>query len=247
MSKANKNDPGKVRSSRLGTQFRGEMSAAYGARGKTSADLALHYSPKAKCNVTLSGQLQFLHFLYCEIDSNVETANYAPRSLIFSVAGEKYASLIDAQIKTVDGKVVWHRLIDAEPDHAEFIDDLRTAVGKGPLARISAVETWTTDRLTANPMRLRNSLRALAWMSAARHWPLAEFKSKALAHIRKRRSVTFDEVLSLEDGPRRALSGAAVLELACTGVIRSDLLEAPLRGLTQFHAFGDQHEKRHRD
>jgi hypothetical protein len=233
----------KVRSSRLGTQLRGEMSAAYDSRGKTSADLILHYSPKAKCNVALSGQLQFLHFLYCEIDSNVETANYSPRTLIAALAGESFATLVDAEIKTVDGNVVWHRLVETEPDKTEFLDDLRNAVGKGPLTGIAAVETWTADRLTANPMRLRNSLRAVAWMSAARHWPLAEFKSKALVLIRKRRSVTFDEVLGLEDGPYRALSGAAVLELACTGVVRSDLFEAPLRGLTQFHALGEPHEK----
>jgi hypothetical protein len=236
MSKAN---AGTGRSRRLGTQLRGEMTALYDARGKGNADLALHYSPKAKRNVQLSGQLQFLHFLYCEIDCLVATADYSPRSAIASLAGDKFAALVDAQVETVDGKVIWHRLIESEPDEAALIGDLRAVVGKGLLAGISALETWTSARLTANPMRLRNSLRAVAWMSAARHWPLAEFKSNALALISKRRSVTFDEVLNLETGPRRALSGAAVLELACTGVIRSDLLEIPLHGLTLFHALGD--------
>lgn len=239
MSKVAKGSTGKRDGRRLGTQLRGEMAALYDARGKGNADLVLHYSPKAKRNVQLSGQLQFLHFLYCEIDRNVATAEYAPRSVISSLAGEKFASLVDAQIETRDGKVIWHRLIASEPDEEALIEDLRSVLGKGPLAGISALETWTASRLSANPMRLRNSLRALAWMSAARHWPLGEFKSKALALISKRRSVTFDEVLNSEAGPRRALSGAAVLELACTGAIRSDLLEVPLHGLTQFHVLGD--------
>ena len=73
------------------------MTALYDARGKGSADLALHYSPKAKRDVQLSGQLQFLHFLYCEIDCQVATADYSPRSAIISLAGDKFAALVDAQ------------------------------------------------------------------------------------------------------------------------------------------------------
>lgn len=230
---------GTGRGRRLGTQLRGEMAASYDARGKGNADLVLHYSPKAKCNVQLAGQLQFLHFLYCEIDCHIATADYSPRSAISSLAGDKFAALVDAQVETRDGKVIWHRLIASEPDEEALTNDLRSVLGKGPLAGISALEIWTTARLTANPMRLRNSLRAVAWMSAARHWPLAEFKSNALTFISKQRSVTFDEILNLEAGPRRALSGAAALELACTGTIRSDLLEVPLHGLTRFHAPGD--------
>lgn len=239
MSKASKGAVGTGRGRRLGTQLRGEMAAPYDARGKGNADLVLHYSPKAKRNVQLSGQLQFLHFLSCEIDCQVATADYSPRSAIASLAGEKYAALVDAQVETRDGKVIWHRLIASEPDEDALTDDLRSVLGKGPLAGISALVTWTEARLTANPMRLRNALRAVAWMSAARYWPLGEFKSNALALISKRRSVTFDDILQLEAGPRRALSGAAVLELACTGAIRSDLLEVPLHGLTRFHALGD--------
>lgn len=239
MSKEAKGSAGKAGGRRLGTQLRGEMAGLYDARGKGNADLALHYSPKAKRNVQLFGQLQFLHFLYCEIDCHIATVNYSPRSEISSLAGDRFAALVDAQIQTTDGMVIWHRLIASEPDKEVLTEDLRSVIGKGPLSGISALETWTASRLTANPMRLRNSLRALAWMSAARHWPLAEFKSKALALISKRRSVSFDDVLNLEAGPRRALFGAAVLELACTGAIRSDLLEVPLHSLTQFRAIGD--------
>lgn len=225
---------------RLGTQLRGEMATAYAARGNGSADLALHYSPKAKADVALSGQLQFLHFLYCEIDCNVKTARYAPFSSIASAAGEGFASLVDAEIITYDGRLVWRRLIQSEPDTASLVEDLRASVGRGVLANVSALEVWTFDRLTINPVRLRNALRAVSWMAGARYWPLAEFKSRTLAEIESRRTVTFDDVLNLEQGPRRALVGAAVLEMACTGTVRSDLAETPLHGLTQFHRIGDR-------
>lgn len=225
---------------RLGTQLRGEMATAYAARGNGSADLALHYSPKAQKDVALSGQLQFLNFLYCEIDSDVKTANYAPFSSIARLAGEDFASLVDVEITTNDGKLIWRRLVQSEPDTAKFVEELRTSVGRGVLANVSALEVWTYGQLTTNPVQLRSALRAVSWMAGARYWPLAEFKREVLALIESRRTVTFDDVLSLEQGSRRALVGAAVLEMACTGTVRSDLAEVPLHGLTLFHRIGDR-------
>jgi hypothetical protein len=51
---------------------------------------------------------------------------------------------------------------------------------------------------------------------------------------------TFDDVLALDEGPNRALVGAAVLDMFCNGVLRGDLTEVPLHGLTQFHLVGTQ-------
>jgi hypothetical protein len=215
------------------------MAVAYAARGNSSADLALHYSPKAQKDVALSGQLQFLNFLYCEIDSNVKTIHYAPSSSISSVAGEVFASLVDVEITTNDGKLIWRRLVQTEPDNAKFVDDLRASVGRGLLANVSAFEVLTFEQLTINPVRLRNALRAVSWMAGARYWPLAEFKCKAFSLIESRRTVTFEDVIGLEEGSRRALVGAAVLEMACNGTVRSNLAEVPLHGLTLFHRIGD--------
>lgn len=231
------------RGPRLGTQFRGEMAVAYAARGNSSADLALHYSPKAQKDVALSGQLQFLNFLYCEIDSDVKTANYAPFSSIARLAGEDFASLVAVEITTNDGRLIWRRLVQSEPDTAKFVEELRASVGRGMLATVSAFEVWTYGQLTTNPVRLRSALRAVSWMAGARYWPLAEFKREVLALIESRRTVTFDDVLTLEQGSRRALIGAAVLEMACTGTVRSDLAEVPLHGMTLFHRIGDGDRK----
>lgn len=225
---------------RLGTQLRGEMATAYAARGNGSADLALHYSPKAKKDVALSGQLQFLNFLYCEIDSDVKTANYAPFSSIARLAGEDFASLVDVEITTNDGRLVWRRLVHSEPDSTKFVEGLRSSVGRGALANVSAFEVWTYGQLTTNPVRLRSALRAVSWMAGARYWPLAQFKRAVLALIENRRTVTFEDVLSLEQGSRRALAGAAVLEMACTGTVRSDFAEVPLHALTLFQRIGDR-------
>lgn len=225
---------------RLGTQLRGEMTSAYSARGNSSADLILHYSPKAQKDVAFSGQLQFLNYLYCEIDFNVKTVNYAPSASITTVAGEVFASLVDAEITTNDGRRIWRRLVESEPDTARFVEDLRSSVGHGLLADVSGFEVWSYDRFTTNPELLRNALRAVSWMAGARYWPLAPFKRKAMALLQLRRTVTFDDVLSLEEGSRRALVGAAILQLTCTGAVRSNLAECPLHALTLFHYMGDR-------
>lgn len=225
---------------RLGTQLRGELTSAYAARGNRGADLVLHYSPKARKDVALSGQLQFLNFLYCEIDGNVKTVNYVPSSSIASVAGEAFASLVDVEITTNDGRRIWRRLIESEPDTARFVDDLRSTVGHGVLAAVSAFEVWTFERLTTNPVILRNALRVVSWLAGARYWPLSPYKRKALTLLQRRRTVTFAEILDLEEGSHRALVGAAILELTCAGTVRSNLAELPLHALSLFHDMGDR-------
>lgn len=227
------------RGPRLGTQLRGEMATAYAMRGKCSADLILHYSPKAGKDVALAGQLQLMNFLYCEIDGAVKTVNYAPTSSIISTAGKAFASLVDAEITTNDGKLIWRRLIASEPDTTKHVEDLRAAVGHGVLAGVSALEVWTYEQLTTNPVLLRSALRAVSWMAAARYWPLAEFKRKIWALINRRQTVTFDDVLGLEEGSRRALAGAAILEMTCKGTVRSNLADFPLHAWTVFHRMGD--------
>ena len=58
---------------RLGTQLRGRLAAAYKHRGKTKSDICLHYSFKSKSNVPLVGELNLLHYFHAESDPEVES------------------------------------------------------------------------------------------------------------------------------------------------------------------------------
>ena len=102
------------------------------------------------------------------------------------------------------------------------------------------METLSREQLVANPERLRNSLRALAWISAARHWPLADHKRAVIGLLRTRRSASFGEVLSLAEGAERALFAAAVLTLEANGAVRSDLDALPLSTHTNFWRTGGE-------
>jgi hypothetical protein len=97
------------------------------------------------------------------------------------------------------------------------------------------LEVYTLDRLTANPLKLRNALRSMGWIGAARDWPLETYKSAVLNLLSKGQPVSFDQILALGVGRYRALYGAAVLTLTYTGVLRSDLNESPLTPMTLFY------------
>jgi len=223
-------------STRLGTQMRGAMASAYSGRGHTAADLYLHYSPKMQRDVVLTGKLQYFHFLLVERDPSVIEVDYAPYERLVQVAGQAFAEVVAAEVKTQDGHVVWRRLIDHEPDRAEAVPDLRKSIGSGPLAAVTRLDVLTLRQLVGDEMWTRNAHRAVSWITAARDWPLVEYKRRVLKLIKDTRVVTFDDCLSLGEGSERALLGAAVLQMAMMGSVDSDLGQRPLTAMSTFSA-----------
>jgi hypothetical protein len=220
---------------RLGTQIRGEMAEQYDQRGHGAADLVLHYSGKTGKDAGIKGLREFKHYLHVESDPDVVDVDYMPHAANTKIAGKAYADLVHTVVKLKDGSTVWRRLVESEGEPPPLLADLRAAVGKGALAEVARVEVWTSGVIEANAMRLRNSLRVLGWIAGARYWPLGEYKSAVLELLGQRRSLMFGDVVLLGEGPKQALFGAAVLQLACNGAIRSDLNEAPLSGVTLLH------------
>lgn len=233
MTKPSKSGSG----TRLGVRLRGRLTSVYNRRGKTKADIVLHYSSKCRADVALAAELQVLHFLHAESDPDVESVLYEMSATVTQLAGAIHAELVHAEVVMKDGTRVWRRLVQELPDNVELAQQLSAMAGTGSLATIARVETWTRDRLVANPMRLRNALRASAWIAAARHWPLVEHKKQVLALVRKR-PTTFEGALALGEGPQQALFGAAALELAFSGSIRHDLFEQPLTAISNFYENG---------
>jgi len=218
----------------MGTRMRGDMAVAYDARGHTASDLHLHYSQKLQRDVVLVGQLSYFHFLVVERDPTVTTVDYAPKDQLAERAGKDFAGLVNAVVTTDDGKEVWRRLIREGPDNAQFVQDLRSAIGKGPLSKVSRLEVLTFQELVAEDVWTRNTHRALAWIAAARDWPLVEHKQTILDAMRSRRRTSFADCLALGHIADRALFGAAVLQLALNGHVSSNLGAEPLTGDTLF-------------
>lgn len=232
MSKSKSLKPG----ARIGTRTRGAMAEAYDARGHTAADLHLHYSQKLQRDVVLVGQLSYFHFLRVERDPTIKSVDYAPTDRLAKLAGEEFAGLVTAVVTTNDGEEVWRRLIRQEPDTAKFVEDLRLAIGKGPLSGVSRLEVLTFQELVAEDVWTRNAHRALAWIAAARDWPLVGHKQTILDALHTRHQTTFADCLALGQTAERALLGAAVLQLALNGNVSSNLGVKPLTTDTLFAA-----------
>lgn len=230
MSKPSQNGSG----ARLGTQLRGRLAAGYKKRGKTKGDLVLHHSFKCRADVPLAAEMQLLHFLHAETDPTVESVLYEPSAEVTRLAGAANAKLVHAAVTLKDGTRVWRRLIQELPDTVERAQDLADMAGKGTLAEVARVETIYRDVLTANPVRLRNALRAMGWIAAAKYWPLTDHKLKVLSAVRGR-TRTFEEVINLGEDSQQALFGAAVLELAFDGSLGHDLFQQPLTAVSVFH------------
>ena len=140
------------RSARIGTRIRGQMAAAYDARGESAGDLVLHFSSKMGKDVVLSSKLAYYHFLLVERDPAVDSVDYAPSERLVDLMGQGFADLVDAEIKSTQGEVIWRRLIYKEPDSAQLVSDLHEAIGKGPLSHVNRLEVLTFAQLTSDGM-----------------------------------------------------------------------------------------------
>lgn len=222
---------------RLGTRLRGRMAAAYEARGHSAGDLVLHYSAKMQMDVVLSSKLAYYHFLRVERDPTIAKVDYAPTERLVQLAGAAFASLVDAELETASGEIVWRRLIYEGPDTAENLQALHDAIGKGPLRSVSRLEVMTFHDLIADDIWTRNAHRALSWIAAVSAWPLGQHKAAILAHLKERAAASFQECLDLGEQREPAMYGAAVLQLALNAQIRSNLDSEPLTAVSRFAAW----------
>lgn len=221
--------PGK----RLGTKMRGVVADEYEVRGHGSADLVLHYSPKTQREVVLKGKQLYLHFLHVESDAGVVDVDYSPASQLSKVLGSERSKRIQAVLTMKSGEIVWRRVVEDEKERqqvaVEFAD-----VGSGVLAQVARIEILTQDELINSETRIRNTHRAVAWIAAVQEYPLTDYKRKSLDRIKKWGCATFEEILQLGEAHEQALLGAAVLSLALTGVVHSQLSMSPLSQNFQF-------------
>lgn len=231
-------DPKLPKHSRPGTRLRGAMAPLYDKRSHARATLTLHYSPKSMRDVKIFGEHQLLHFLHCEFDPDITAVNYEPNAITTKIVGSTHASMIHAIVETKAGITLWRHIADNSNSLPEEYYNLDYILKSQQHLNIK-LQSICIERLTENPMILHNSLRMLAWISAARHWPLTTIKTELLQFVKRKRTVFFSDVLDLGIDRHRALYGAAMLTLASTGIVESDLHQFPLSANTEFTKHGD--------
>ena len=225
-------------SARLGTRRRSEFTNALGARGHARSSLWVVYSPKARADFVLRGDLQFGHFLLAESDPTVESADYAPRTRIEAIAGQAVAAIVDAEIRLVGGRIVWREITssDAVASHAAARATLPVlAQITGSHAHgVATHEVWTEKEIFSCPQRILNWLRILPWLAQAREWPLQSHAQQVAALFKRRTCITLGDVLALGEHGEDALYAAALFQDVQHGRYASDLEVRPLDVASRF-------------
>jgi len=229
---------GGKKGARLGTRLRGKLQADYNRRGKSRYSLWYVYSPKGRRDFVLHGDLRHGHFLHAESDPDVDFVDYAPHDRVARLVGEVLSECVDAEIRLVDGTVVWRsvrstssvRKVSAARANLEHL--IAQRAHKDLPARI---ETWTEQEIYAQPVRIQNWNRLLAWVAQARQWPLHELGNEVAILLHTHAEVLLQDVLSLGKDDHKGLYVAALLQGVQYGRFGSDLHEQPFSMRSRFY------------
>lgn len=217
---------------RLGTQFRGKLTSAYGQRGKYGSNLWYVYSPRTKRDWVLRSNLEYDHFVLTEADPTVKIVNYAPESItIKDEDGATGTTTFDAEVIRQDGTVEWREvksLYDTDSRNQRQRETQTIA------ARIAGVTycRYTEEQLHTNLMLLENLRRVLAWVSAARDRSLASYQLEVAAILDARRRIVLGDLHAFGNERDFPLYLAAVMQGILDGCLASDIETYPLSEAT---------------
>lgn len=220
--------------SRLGTQLRGKLAAAYGVRGHQLADLYYVYSPRTDKDWVIRSDLCFDHFVLTEADSTVIDIDYSPKIEISVMGTVKF----DAIVRYADGATQWHHVLNGPVKPVSEASPQLRALREVAEHEGAQLRCFDESSLHQHETRLWNWRRAIAWMSAARGTALAPYMTELAAFIHPRGSVALADIAELGARELFPLYAAAAFRLVQRGDLVGDLDEFPISMLTTFSAPG---------
>lgn len=216
----------KPKGARLGTRLRGKLAEAYDSRGHHRSNLWYVYSPKARADVVLRSDVEFGHFLLVESDANIVHVDYSPEKRIARIAGVEYGTIVDAELTLRDGMRVWREVKRSEDveQGAQTRANVQLMVQMKAAAFAGVTHELITDKqVFAQPQRIHNWLRIVAWQSQARFHPLEQYTRAVLKIIKTRREVCLADIAALGPDVEIGLFCAAAFQLVQQGLVGSDL------------------------
>ncbi len=224
-------------SGRLGTRLRGKLQDDYQVRGKRKYALWYVYSPKARRDLVLHGDLRYGHFLHAESDPTVACIDYLPKARVADIAGKDIGDCIDAELRLHDGTIVWRSVRSASSvdKSAAVLANLQLLVDHRTHKDLPArLEVVTEREVYAQPERIRNWNRVLPWIAQARELPLHEYGNEVATLLHTRREIRLSDVMALGDERTQALYVAALFHGLQYGSFQSDLNEQHLSTRSRF-------------
>lgn len=222
--------PRTTRGTRLGTQFRGKLAAAYGQRGVAPNSLWYVYSPRTQTDWVLRSDLEWDHFVLTESDPNIATCNYLPERHSLAFEGEQMDVPVDAIVTYRDGSIEWReiRFAGKETDEATPTAlQLSQRIAAGRHVGI-AYRLWTEDTIRRNHMLLANWRRVIAWMTAARDRSLSGYQEELARAFKSEGVLTLGQIEAMFGEASFGLYAAAAFRELQQGMYSSDLDEMPL-------------------
>lgn len=229
----------KVVTSRLGTQFRGKLTSAFGQRNHNHSSLWYVYSPRDDKDWVLKSDLEWDHFVLAEADCSIRSVDYSPSAVHVRLDdGTHYSTILDAIVTYHDGSVEWREVKPAEETRPEHLArNMRQQEAQIIAAKRANVgyTRWTEREIRQNTQLLSNWRRVIAWLSAAREYPLGAYQAEVLDLLQDRGPLTLSEVEDHWGEPRFPLAAAAIFTLLQRGLCTSDLDVTPLSRLTSVY------------
>lgn len=221
---------------RLGTKLRGRLEEAYGARGHHQSSLWSVYSPRTNRDWVLRGDLEWGHFLFAESDPKIETINYSPVPQIVRVGDEDCATELDAEVKFKNGRIQWREIKFSDSFEELDARSQRQWKAQAEAANSQGIEyvRFTENEIFANPQRIANWRRVVAWLAAVRGRSLYSQHVEVAALLNAQGSASLEEIRLLGSGPESAYYVAAVLKGVQDGKFFSDLDVKPFNKNSTF-------------
>lgn len=217
----------KVSSSRIGTQLRGALAAAYNSRGRAIANLYYVYSPKTDQDWVLSGQHQFANFILIESNPQIVRANYAPAMHELYYEGRLDQLTWTVEVEYRDGHREWQLVLPecGTEEHPNDVQQRRTRAATA----CGAMHRFVTEAdLYRNRIQIHNWIQIIHRLSLYRGYALQDEHIAVCALLDSKRRISLRDVIRLaRDGPCDAYIGAA-LRVAARGGFSNDFDVNPL-------------------
>jgi hypothetical protein len=207
---------------------RSPLRQAQGARRRQLFNIWYHYSTRLQRDVVLRSDVEFAHFCYLEGAENISRYELEPEPVVLVVDGHPQRTQFDALVEFRDRAPQLREVRTSESQlSAREISQRESQTQAAREAGFEYVRiTWT--ELEEHTQLICNWRAALAYLAAAREFPMEQRCVELCTQLARQRRCTLHQLLSHTDPALRPLYLAALFKCLQEARLSSDLHAQPL-------------------
>jgi hypothetical protein len=204
----------------------------YGLRGSRAANLWIIACPLTGEDLVFSSDAHAEHYYVCSGDPEVQAVQYRVDPVRVTHADKTLLVQFDARVELADGTIEYRRVGASAPTRDGKKADLFPAFEAAARQQGGVYRPVPLADLDRHVTRSANWRRALRWLRAARHHPLAIIESDVRLRVEQHAPLDLARLAaSLPQHPFPLVIAAAV-RLVFKRALRSDLDTAPWSAAT---------------